>query len=155
MCFNVSGTRLSLEIRSALFKSLLRQEAGWYDREENSTPSLSTKLAVDSGRIQGVGIGLGKVTLCVYDSRFLPFQLVGIRIGSLLESGVALLVSVGIAFGYSWLTALVILGFMPFMLLASLLHFSLAGGTANQTQESQASIEVRLPWQRIIASGGF
>ena len=54
VCFNLSGTSLSKEIRSALFKSLLRQEAGWFDLEENSASTLATTLAIDAGQVQGV-----------------------------------------------------------------------------------------------------
>ena len=74
-----------------------------------------------------------------------PHQVVGFRIGSLLESMTALLLSLGIAFGYSWLTAAVILGFLPVMVLANLLNFSLVTGNAGRSQRAlQSSTEVSL-----------
>ena len=36
------------------FRSILRQEMGWFDLEENSSAALSTKLASDVPLVQGV-----------------------------------------------------------------------------------------------------
>ncbi len=72
-------------------------------------------------------------------------QMVGIRIGSALESILALLFSLAIAFGYSWLTTVVVLAFLPVMVLAGLLNFSVTTGSANQSQKAlRASTEVSL-----------
>lgn len=74
----------------------------------------------------------------------LSVQLLGIRIGSLLEACVAMLASVAIAFGFSWLTAIVVLLLMPLIALASGLHFSAAAGTESQSLKAvSASTEVR------------
>lgn len=54
VCFHISGTNLSKVVRSALFKSLLRQDLAWYDMEENSVSALTTRLSVDAGLVQGV-----------------------------------------------------------------------------------------------------
>ena len=54
VCFNISGTNLSAVVRSLLFKSMLRQDKGWYDNEENSTATLTTFLSVEADQVQGV-----------------------------------------------------------------------------------------------------
>ena len=54
VCFNISGFNLASVVRSLLFKAFLRQDKAWYDREENSTGSLTSLLAVDALLVQGV-----------------------------------------------------------------------------------------------------
>lgn len=36
------------------FASMLRQECGWFDEEDNSVGALSTRLTGDAGSLQGV-----------------------------------------------------------------------------------------------------
>jgi len=66
----------------------------------------------------------------------LLLQVAGIRIGSLLEVLISLVAALAVAFAYSWLTALVILGFMPMVVLASITHYSIAN--SNQARSLEA-----------------
>ena len=51
-------------------------------------------------------------------------QATGSRLGTLLETTFGLLLALGIAFGYSWLMTFVILGFVPFLALATIARFA-------------------------------
>ncbi|CAL1376317.1 unnamed protein product [Linum trigynum] len=42
-----AGTKLTVRVRELLFQSILRQEPGWFDSEENSTAALISKLSID------------------------------------------------------------------------------------------------------------
>ena len=52
----------------------------------------------------------------------LSAQATGSRIGTLIETAVGLLIAVIIAFVFSWLLTLVILGLVPFLILAGAIH---------------------------------
>ena len=54
MSFSISGGALTARLRAMTFRSILRQEMGWFDLEENSSAALSTKLASDVPLVQGV-----------------------------------------------------------------------------------------------------
>lgn len=51
-----AGARLSQCIRLLAFKSMLRQECGWFDRKENAVGFLSANLSGDAANIQNVCI---------------------------------------------------------------------------------------------------
>lgn len=53
-CFGVSGARLTMRFRRLAFQAMLRQEVGWFDRQENSTGALCSRLSADAAAIQGV-----------------------------------------------------------------------------------------------------
>ncbi|KAK9056560.1 hypothetical protein SSX86_023922 [Deinandra increscens subsp. villosa] len=42
-----AGTKLTKRVRDLLFRSILNQEPGWFDSDQNSTGSLVSKLSVD------------------------------------------------------------------------------------------------------------
>ena len=70
--------------------------------------------------------------------------MVGYQIGTLLEATVALLFGLGIAFGYSWLTSLVILAFLPVMVVANALGIPLEAGSSGTSKKAlRASTEVK------------
>lgn len=45
--------RVALRIRTLMFKTMLRQEAGWFDLPENSSGSLAGRLNRDALMIRG------------------------------------------------------------------------------------------------------
>ena len=92
LAFNISGENLTSRMRSLAFKAMLRQEIGWFDQDRNSSGALTTRLADDAAKIQGA---------------------TGTRLGTLLESGIGMLISIVIAFVYSWVMTLLILGVVP------------------------------------------
>jgi hypothetical protein len=52
--FGVSGENLTKRLRSKAFRSILRQEIGWFDDSNNNVGKLCTKLAVEAAAVHGV-----------------------------------------------------------------------------------------------------
>jgi ATP-binding cassette subfamily B (MDR/TAP) protein 1 len=52
--FGVAGEKLTMRLRKIVFGTMLRQEIGWFDMEENSTGALCARLSTDASSIQGV-----------------------------------------------------------------------------------------------------
>jgi ATP-binding cassette, subfamily B (MDR/TAP), member 1 len=90
--YGISGETLTYKLRQLLFRAILRQEIGWFDRTDNSTGALATKLSNDASAVQGMtGANLG-----------------------LIASGISTLATgMGIAFAASWQLTLVVLGTLP------------------------------------------
>ncbi|KAJ0924625.1 putative biotin synthase, ABC-type xenobiotic transporter [Helianthus annuus] len=42
-----AGTKLTKRVRNSLFRSILNQEPGWFDQDQNSSGSLVSKLSID------------------------------------------------------------------------------------------------------------
>lgn len=51
--FGFMGNKLALRVRLLVFRSILRQEMAWFDRQENSTGVLVSRLASDSRAVKG------------------------------------------------------------------------------------------------------
>ncbi len=107
LAFNVSGENLTSRMRSLAFKAMLRQEIGWFDEEYNSSGALTTRLADDAAKIQGA---------------------TGTRLGTLLETSIGMLVSIVIAFVYSWVMTLLILGVVPLIIISGALEVKALSG---------------------------
>lgn len=54
--FGVAGEKMTERIRSLMFRQMLRQEIGFFDRKDNGVGALCTKLSKDASSIQGVSI---------------------------------------------------------------------------------------------------
>ena len=52
--FTISGENLTSRMRSLLFKSMLRQDIGWFDDVRNNTAALTNRLSYDASEVQGV-----------------------------------------------------------------------------------------------------
>ena len=48
------GGKLTYNLRSRVFKNILRQEIGWFDDKKNSTGALVAQLSNDAGQVEGV-----------------------------------------------------------------------------------------------------
>ncbi|CAN8072382.1 unnamed protein product [Agarophyton chilense] len=62
----VSGEKLTKKLRELAFRSLLRQEIGYFDMEENSLGALTTRLSADAGAVKGLtgdlyGVGVNLI----------------------------------------------------------------------------------------------
>ncbi|KAJ3037366.1 Multidrug resistance protein 1 [Rhizophlyctis rosea] len=49
--FGRSGEHVTTHLRTATFNAMLKQEVGWFDREENRTGVLVSRIATDSARV--------------------------------------------------------------------------------------------------------
>ncbi|PWA71493.1 AAA+ ATPase domain-containing protein [Artemisia annua] len=97
-----AGTKLTKRVRDLLFRSILKQEPGWFDSEQNSTGSLVSKLSVDCISFRSV---------------------LGDRYSVLFMGLSAAAVGLGVSFYLEWRLALMATVLTPFTLGAS--YFSL------------------------------
>ncbi|RCI04065.1 Multidrug resistance protein 1, partial [Rhizopus stolonifer] len=51
VCFEIAGAKYTRKLRSMLFTAFMKQEIGYFDRDENSVGSLTSKLAVDAKNV--------------------------------------------------------------------------------------------------------
>lgn len=52
--FAISGEALTQRLRGKVFRTLLKQEVGYFDHPENNTGALCTRLATEASAVQGV-----------------------------------------------------------------------------------------------------
>lgn len=52
IAFSMSGEALTMRMRRISFASMLRQEIGWFDREENNLGALVTQLSSDTSSLK-------------------------------------------------------------------------------------------------------
>ncbi|CAF0784747.1 unnamed protein product [Rotaria sordida] len=105
--FAISGETLTQRLRAKIFQTLLRQEITYFDRPENNTGALCTRLATEASDVQGA---------------------TGIRIGTMLQNISNLGVGIILAFIYGWSLTLIMLAFVPFMIIAGFLQMYLLTG---------------------------
>ncbi|CAN1352883.1 ABC transporter B family member 19 [Linum perenne] len=97
----LAGTKLTVRVRKLLFHSILRQEPGWFDLQENSTATLISKLSLD----------------CITFRSAL-----GDRFSVLLTGLSSAAVGLGLSFFLQWKLTLVAAALTPFTLGASYLN---------------------------------
>ncbi|ORX88666.1 P-loop containing nucleoside triphosphate hydrolase protein [Basidiobolus meristosporus CBS 931.73] len=88
--FLIASERLSTRLRSSCFRSILRQDIGWFDRKENTAGSLTSSLALDATLVQG---------------------LTGMTAGVLINFTTCIVVGIVIGFVFDWKLTLVALPF--------------------------------------------
>jgi len=92
----IAGTRLTSKLRSEFYVHLLKKSAGWQDRFHTS--DLTEALAVDAAAAREVYL----------DTLPLVGYIAGVLVGG-----------IGIAFYYCWRMAFVVLGLLPFLIIAA------------------------------------
>lgn len=112
--FSISGENMTKRIRSECFKSMLKQDLEWFDKEENNVGQLTTRLAVEAAAVQGA---------------------TGPKIGNILMNIANLGVGIVIAFISSWVISLVIIAFIPLTILSGILKTKLITGYVSKDKE--------------------
>ncbi|XP_026446430.1 ABC transporter B family member 11-like isoform X2 [Papaver somniferum] len=121
-CWTVTGERQAARIRSLYFKSLLKQEIGFFDKETN-TGEVVGRMSGDTVLIQNaMGEKVGNF-----------IQLIGTFLGGFV-----------IAFVKGWLLTLVMLSSIPLLVISGAVMFIVIANMASRGQEaySQAGIVV-------------
>ncbi|KAK6264322.1 ABC transporter-like [Theobroma cacao] len=96
-----AGTKLTIRVRDILFRSILKQEPGWFDFEDNSTGILVSRLSVDCLSFRAV---------------------LGDRYSVLLMGVSSAAVGLGVSFYFGWRLTLLAAALTPFTLGASYLN---------------------------------
>ncbi|KAL6285341.1 hypothetical protein ACE6H2_009731 [Prunus campanulata] len=102
-----AGTKLTMRVRNLLFRSILKQEPGWFDSEENSKAVLVSRLSIDSVSFRSVHIDRLSVMLMGLSS-----GMVGLGLCVYLEWRLTILAAAltPLTLGASYLTLIINLG---------------------------------------------
>ncbi|KAL5962749.1 Phosphatidylcholine translocator ABCB4 [Taenia solium] len=131
----IAGERLTRRVRGMLFKSILRQEVGWFDKSENQPGVLTARLAVDAPSLEKIS---------------------GTQLGVIVEASCLVIVSLAIACTYSWKLTLVNLAFFPFLILASILQLKDLSGSERKSYLASVGIaQEALNAHRVVTSFGL
>jgi ABC-type multidrug transport system fused ATPase/permease subunit len=98
MAYEAMKQVAAMNLRKQLFRSLLRQEIGFFDETQNTSGALTSRLSADTALVSGV---------------------LGPQMGSAFQSMVTLVVGMVVAFTSSWRLALAVLGFMPLLTISA------------------------------------
>ncbi|EGG17681.1 hypothetical protein DFA_08677 [Cavenderia fasciculata] len=118
VCFNHIGERLTFRLRHISFRSIIRQEIGWFDMPENATGVLTTNLAKDATLVQGLSSD---------------------RLGLLLQNLITALVGLIIAYVSGWKLALVVTATIPAIILAGKLELDFMQGFSQKSKDAYAN----------------
>ncbi|KAF0430296.1 P-loop containing nucleoside triphosphate hydrolase protein [Gigaspora margarita] len=111
--FMLSGERLTKRLRKLTFEALMRQEIAYFDDEKNGTGVLTSKLAVDATKVEGLSGGL---------------------MGTVIQNLCSLTLGFGLAFGFGWKLTLVILAASPAVVIAGFLEMRAMTGFGSKTR---------------------
>uniref|UniRef100_A0AAV1T137 ABC transporter n=1 Tax=Peronospora matthiolae TaxID=2874970 RepID=A0AAV1T137_9STRA len=115
--FAVVSQNLVTRVRSATFRSMLHQEIGWFDLDENSSGALVSRLATDSAILQAM------------TSETLNRGLVNLT---------TIVIAFSIAFFYSWQMTLILLAAFPVLIASSFIQAQRMGGTSGNKKNNDA-----------------
>ncbi|KAH8547854.1 P-loop containing nucleoside triphosphate hydrolase protein [Umbelopsis sp. PMI_123] len=113
--FEVAGERFTKRFRGMLFRSLLKQEVGFYDEDEHSMGALTSRLAVDAANVN---------------------EMVTKVWGDVTQVIVTAITGLTIAFVYGWLLTFIILTMAPFILGAASYESRIHRGFESKTKKA-------------------
>ncbi|KAG2188229.1 hypothetical protein INT44_000981 [Umbelopsis vinacea] len=113
--FEVAGERFTKRFRGMLFRSLLKQEVGFYDEDEHSMGALTSRLAVDAANVN---------------------EMVTKVWGDVTQVIVTAITGLTIAFVYGWLLTFIILLMAPFILGAASYESRIHRGFESKTKKA-------------------
>ncbi|PKY05405.1 multidrug/pheromone exporter, ABC superfamily [Aspergillus campestris IBT 28561] len=100
--FAICSERLICRARSKAFRSILRQDISFFDKEENSTGALTSFLSTETKHLSGVS---------------------GATLGTILMTGTTLTAAMAIALAIGWKLALVCISVVPVLLACGFYRF--------------------------------
>ncbi|KAI9256130.1 P-loop containing nucleoside triphosphate hydrolase protein [Helicostylum pulchrum] len=115
--FEVTGEKYTQRLRVQVFDAYMRQEVGFFDREENNTGALTAKLAVDAKNVNDL-----ITRVCGDISSFIATVISGFII----------------SFIHSWALSLIVLCMSPFMIAATAYEYRIELNYTDSTQEANA-----------------
>ena len=115
-----AGEELTMRMRVLSFKSMLRQEIGWFDLDENNLGALITRLSSDAAALKGF---------------------TGPTLGAIFTAIGALIAALVISFSAGWKLTLVILCFAPLMVLTGVIQGQQVSKAAGKKKASTSDAE--------------
>lgn len=113
--FSIAGGNLTTRFRKLAFRSIVWQDATFFDSPKNTVGSLTSKLSSDATLVQGS---------------------TGSKIGNTMEALTTILASLIIAFIFSWKLSFVVLGFLPLMIATGIIHNKILMGFAKGDKQA-------------------
>ncbi|GJP32661.1 hypothetical protein CLOM_g17268 [Closterium sp. NIES-68] len=113
--FSVAGQRLIRRIRRLCFHSVLRQEMAWFDRDENSSGAIGSRLSSDATHVHSI---------------------VGDRLSLAVQNVATLIAGLIIAFSSSWLLSFIVLAQLPLIAAGSLFQMRSLQGFASDAKQA-------------------
>lgn len=114
-----------------MFSSMLNQELGWFDMQDNGVGALCTRLSVDAAHVQDVSFHLHSTT----QKQKLSLQIFGQSIAMALNTTSALCVALGFALIFEWRIALVTLSLIPFLSISIYFNQKITNANAEKTNK--------------------
>ncbi|KAH7435715.1 hypothetical protein KP509_06G076400 [Ceratopteris richardii] len=96
--FGIMGENLTNRVRKMMLSAILRNEVGWFDRDENSSARLSSRLSTDATNVRAA---------------------IGDRLSIIVQNVTVFLTACIVAFVVQWRMALVVLGTFPLLVAAA------------------------------------
>ncbi|CAH8576403.1 unnamed protein product [Schistosoma haematobium] len=115
--FGKSGEKLIKRIRCMVFEAILRQEIAWFDEPENQAGALTAKLATDATKMSMIS---------------------GAQLGFIIEALALIIMSLVIAFIYSWQLTLVVLAFYPIIVIGGYLQMRSMSGKGKSRNDTES-----------------
>ncbi|XP_071919093.1 ABC transporter B family member 11-like isoform X1 [Coffea arabica] len=120
--FAVAGCKLIRRIRLKCFERIIHMDISWFDRQENSSGRISSRLAIDA--------------TCVR-------SLVGESLSSLVQNSSTAFAGLAIGFGASWQLSLIVIVMLPLIGLHGYMNMkSLSGFSADAKKLYEDSTQV-------------
>uniref|UniRef100_A0A061SI39 ATP-binding cassette, subfamily B (MDR/TAP), member 1 n=1 Tax=Tetraselmis sp. GSL018 TaxID=582737 RepID=A0A061SI39_9CHLO len=116
--FGVMGARLATRIRCMLFAAILKQEVGWFDREENNSGAMTSMLGTDAAHIRGA---------------------VGDTFGIMFQNLFTFAAGFAIAFINNWKMTLVIIAAVPLLIFSGIIQAKVAQGMSDESTSKDAA----------------
>ncbi|KAG9306772.1 hypothetical protein G9A89_005672 [Geosiphon pyriformis] len=113
--FSISGERLTKRVRALTFEAIIRQEIAFFDEEKNSTGALTSKLATDASKVEGLTGGI---------------------MGSIISLFSNTVTGLVIAFVIGWKLAAVVLASSPAIVASGLLQMKALAGYGASTRKA-------------------
>ncbi len=115
---------------------MLSQEVAWFDEPRNNSGTLSARLAVEAGAVQGVNNDLIFYILQSWNIQVdFCLKVTGIRVSVILQTLANFAIGIGIAFGHNWAIALLVIGFLPLIFASFAIQTKLLTGFSKKDRE--------------------
>ncbi|KAJ3677350.1 hypothetical protein LUZ60_003074 [Juncus effusus] len=115
--FSIMGENLTTRVRRMMLSSILRNEVGWFDEEENNSSLVAGRLAIDAADVKSA---------------------IAERISVILQNMTSLLTSFIVGFIIEWRVAILILATFPLLVFANFAQQLSMKGFAGDTAKAHA-----------------